>query len=273
MSHLLSWLVLLSGFLFHGDLHQRISDLSDTIEAHPDSLDLYLIRGELYLLDESFPQAHQDFLFCRHAGMVSVRLYIGLSQSFAFYSLPDSALQSIDRALTLDPVSVQALEWKARLLLTTEAYCASGEVFDQLMQLTSSPSPALYIDASDAWDRCGRAGSDEKAIGEITNGLERLGSLHVLEKKMVDLFLRQGKLDLAIAAQSRVVDHTANPARARFDRAKIKYKAGDNAGAEEDLRLAVRFLDQLPAYKSDTPAMQRLRKEILTFISEDCPAK
>lgn len=48
----------------HGDVHDQINALTNSIQQFPDSLSLYLNRGELYLLDENTPAAHSDFSFC-----------------------------------------------------------------------------------------------------------------------------------------------------------------------------------------------------------------
>ena len=138
----------------HGDVHDQMNALTNSIQQFPDSLSLYLNRGELYLLDENTPAAHSDFSFCIRSGLNNSRAYVGLSKTLEPLGLRDSSLYFVDMALREDPLYYPALEWKAALLLVMERYCESAEIYSRLLSLASHPTPALYIDASLATQLC-----------------------------------------------------------------------------------------------------------------------
>src|SRR6187402_1250082 len=89
-------------FLPHGDLDQRIQEKSNQIASNPLDRQLYLERGELYLLDEEYLKAKSDFVFCLDHDFVNARVLLGMSNSLLFLNRPDSALLFADRVLLLE---------------------------------------------------------------------------------------------------------------------------------------------------------------------------
>ena len=123
----MSTLILIFSFsrlwLPHGDLHLRIEDLTQHIRSHPDSLELYVKRGELYIQHEEYQLAEHDFQFCIHNGLTSSPALEGLSKSLGYQNKLDTALQLIQLVVEKDTASFSALEWKARITYLLKQYC------------------------------------------------------------------------------------------------------------------------------------------------------
>lgn len=250
----------------HGDVHQQIDALTDAIQSYPDSLELYVKRGELYLLDEDLVLANKDFSHCAQRGLLSARVCTGLSKSFSTDTELDSALAYINLALEKEADCIPAMEWKAHVLCLKKQPCDAGKVYDELLQRSATPSPALYIDASNARNDCPETGCYPKALAILKEGLTSIGELHVLEKEIVRLSVEHEDYETALLWQTKLIQHTPVPARALVDRAEIYFLAKREREAQADLQLALHVIDQLPAHRAATSSMNALREKIQLSI-------
>lgn len=244
----------------HGDVHDQINALTQTITQFPDSTTLYLHRGELFLLDENFAAAKTDFSTCLQSGMNSPRVFLDLSKLMESLHMPDSAIYYVDLALERDGNDCPSLEWKGSLMFGMERYCESAEIYSRLISLAYQASPALYMDASFASRNCPKTSLTADEI--LIKGMSRLGRLHVLEQELVRVYLSEKKYEEALAVQTDIIDHWAVKIRPYYERAEIYLLAGNKPAAIDDLNSALRAMKSLPAYKSSTPAMQELRSKI-----------
>jgi tetratricopeptide (TPR) repeat protein len=249
-------------FFPHGDLDCRISEYSQLITQFPDSLSLYAERGDLYLQHEDYALARSDFSFCLSKGFDNAVVLAGLSRSMVTTSTPDSALLFINLSLDKDSASFSALEWKAHLLFRLHKYCESATLYEQLIQHTPTPSPTLYIDVSNAWMNCTGPGSKVKAIEMLKSGMERIGSLHILQKELINAYLAQKDYKNALIEQSLWVDRATNKASALFDRARIYLLEDNRPPARADLENALLEINKLPPYKQGVHAMIDLKERI-----------
>jgi tetratricopeptide (TPR) repeat protein len=158
------------GSIAHGDLDQRIHDLTINIGQFPDSIQLYMNRGELYLLHEEYDAARTDFEFCLEKQLTNARIYLGYSKSLWWSGQPDSTVLFVDRALTLDLLNPSALEWKGFVLQQSAQCCASAETFELLISISQHPVPSLFMDASAAWMNCDQPTAEENAIEILLQG-------------------------------------------------------------------------------------------------------
>jgi tetratricopeptide (TPR) repeat protein len=255
-------------FLPHGDSHEQILALSKSIEQFPDSTQLYLERGELYLLHEEPNAALSDFSKCLQSGLFNTRVYLGLSQSLLYLSRPDSALYYIDHALALDPFHLASLETKGLILTRLSMFCQSAEVYTRLIALSQQPSPSLYLDASNAWLNCPEAKDAGHASQVLVEGMSRIGRLHVLEKELVRVYLHEKRYDDALKVQTEIIQHWESKTKPYYERAEIYMLLGDKASAVDDLNNALLSIDQLPTYKSSTTAMRSLRTRIVSLLNQ-----
>lgn len=250
----------------HGDVHEQINVLTTSIQQFPDSTSLYLDRGELYLLDENIASAKSDFSTCLLSGLINARVYVGLSQCMESLGFQDSALYYVGLALDQDRSNPPSLALKGSLLLTTQRYCESLEIYSELIAIARQPSPGLYIDAADAARQCSETPHQADQI--LREGMSRLGRLHVLEKALVRVYLDEKKYAEALQVQTEIIDHWAVKTGPYYERAEIYLLTGNKPAAMADLKDALLSIDSLPAYKSATPAMQEMRSKIILLLNQ-----
>jgi tetratricopeptide (TPR) repeat protein len=261
-------LVCHSFFLPHGDLDRRISDYSQLITQFPDSLSLYADRGELYLQHLDFDLARSDFSFCLAKGLNNAAVLEGLSRSIVSTPTPDSALYFINLSLDKDSTSFSAIEWKAHLLFLLHSFCESASLYEHLIQLTPNPSPTLYIDVSNAWLNCSSPGSNENAVAMLKSGMAYIGSLHVLQKELIRIYIDQKDYKNALIEQTAWINRTANKSSPLLERARIYLLDGNHQSAQADLENALVELSKLPPYKQGVPAMVELKERIEYLLNQ-----
>jgi len=257
----------LAFFLPHGDLHLRIEEISRVIDQYPDSLELYRSRGELYLQHEQAALANQDFTFCLQQGLRDSRALEGMSKSLIPAQTLDSSLYYIDLALDKDSTNASALEWKARLLFLLYQFCESGQLYETIISDATSPSPSLFIDASNSWIKCSQDGY-QHAIDILRTGLNRIGPLHVLQKELVHHYLQHNDFESALSMQSELIEHAVSKIIPLYERASIYLLAGQKQEALVDIQNALLLFDQLPVSKKDLPAMIQLKQKMENLLNQ-----
>ena len=262
------YLLFATGYFFHGDDSEQIVALTKAIGQFPDSTELYMERGELYLLHEDPKAALADFSKCVQSSLLNSRVYLGLSQSYLHLSQPDSALLYIDHALELDQANLGSLETKGLILTQLSRFCESAEVYTLLSSAAEQTSPSIYLDASKAWMKCPETNAAGKASQILIQGMSRIGRLHVLEKELVRVYLFEKRYEDALAIQTEIIQHWESKSKPYYDRAEIYLLLGDQTSAKDDLNKALLSIDQLPAHKSSTPAMVTLRNKIVSLLKQ-----
>lgn len=255
-------------FFPHGDLDRRINEYSQLIVLYPDSLYLYVDRGDLYLQHEEFDLARKDFSYCMSKGLNTAFILEGLSRSMAVPPMLDSSLFYINLSLDEDSSSFSAVEWKAHLLFLLHNYCESAAGYERLIQDLPYPSPTLYLDASTSWINCSGPGNIGNAIAIIKSGMDRIGSLHVLQKELIRLYLEQKDYKSALIEQSLWIERATYKASPLLDRARIYLLAGENDMAQTDLENALIELSALPSYKQSVPGMLVLKERIENLLTQ-----
>jgi tetratricopeptide (TPR) repeat protein len=268
LGHFIQIIVLSFFLLPHGDLHQRILELTEAIHQHPERTKLYLERGELNILHEDFPAARLDFYVCIQHGLMNGRVSLGLSKTLYHVGLSDSSLYYVDLALTYDAHHPSALEWRAFVLQDLDRFCESAQVYESLISLTPQPTPSLFIDASRAWKDCDEMDAEDQSIHALHQGLLHLGQIHVIEKELVSAYLRYGKYEEALNVQTNIIEHWASKIKPYYERAEIYLLMQKKELAHEDLRKALLEIETLPAHKSSTQAMRDMRNKIISKLNQ-----
>jgi tetratricopeptide (TPR) repeat protein len=248
--------------ILHGDLALRIDELNTSISQYPDSINLYAARGDIYLQHEDFDLAYKDFSYCLSKGFNNAEVLQGLSRSMISSSTLDSALLFINLSLDKDSASFSAIEWKAHLFFLLHMYCESATLYEHLIQFTPTPSPTLYIDVSNGWMNCTDPGSKDKAVEILKSGMERIGSLHVLQKELINAYIAQKDYKNALIEQTIWIDRAANKASLLLERARIYLLEGNRPSARDDLENALLEINKLPPYKQGVHAMVDLKTRI-----------
>lgn len=268
MNCFIGTLLFLSFLLSHGDLDLRIREKSNQIASDPLDSDLYLERGELYLLHEEFLKATLDFTFCVDHNLVNTRVLLGMSKSLLYINHPDSALVFVDRVLSFDENNLSALEWKGTVMSRLEKYCDAAQTLERLISISEHPSPTLFLEAAKDWESCREKGNSQNAIRILEEGIKRIGTIGVIQQQLISAYKHLGKYDEAIQVQSSVIEHSNLKIRPYFERAQLYIEMHATDKAKEDLSEALSLIDQLPVQKKSLASIEKMRSEIIVLLTE-----
>lgn len=255
-------------FLFpHGDLDLRIAEISQQIKTHPDSLPLYMIRGELYIQHEEYPKAKADFQTCLKNNYRNSRVLMGLGITYLFENLPDSSLYYVNEALLLEPDNTSALELKAKAYLQASRYCEAADAFQKILDKADHPAPLLFIETSAAYMQCDDAENLHSSISVLQTGLEKLPDNRVLQNQLIMQYRHAFMFDKALTLHASIIQKAEFKIRPYMERAVTYMEMGQYGNAKKDLQTALVEWETLPPRKKDLEAMKGLKEMIIYHLS------
>ncbi len=245
--------------LGHGDVHEAIDALTRQIETQPGDAQLRLLRGQLYAADQNWDSAGADFdrALALDGKLVVVDLARGAMLARA--SRPAESKAALDRFLNGRPEDAPGLAARARVLVEMSEWQAAADDFARAIAASRQPDPSLYIERSAALVR---AGKSPDAIRALDDGVARLGPLVTLLVPAIDLDVRAGRTDSALARIGLAMQGTPRKERWLSRRGEILEKAGRTGLALESFVAARAALDGVPPERRATTAMDELSKSI-----------
>jgi tetratricopeptide (TPR) repeat protein len=140
-------------------------------------------------------------------------------------------------------------------------HLASAEDYDRAIRLTMESRPELYIERAQVLTAAGTNHFAE-AVRGIDGGIAKLGPLVTLQLYAIDLELRQGRFNQALARLERIAAQSPRKETWLARRGEILKQAGRPGEANEAFRAALSALDKLPPSRRNVPAMQELEKRV-----------
>jgi tetratricopeptide (TPR) repeat protein len=247
------------GYSFaHGDLHERIVEVTKEIKVAPDSIYLYLKRGKLYYQHESYQKSINDLNTSKNLGYNSVEQKLLFAK--AYFKLEDykTSLSYSDNILFVDPENVHAHKIKAQTLLKLGKFYDSAESFEAVINYATQSFPQNYIDASMAWELLQNDEGNVRANSIIEKGIENLGDLISLYNRLIDLSIKQENYDFAIAKQYRVISLSPRKETAYYKLSELYLLNENPKKALENLNLAKEHYNNLPVRLQSTSFMKEL---------------
>lgn len=253
----------------HGDVHLQILALTEDIAKNTNDAALYVKRGELYRLHQSFDAAHVDFQTAAHlttnqwpvVHLAQARLYLDMGW-------PLSAREAIDKFLRQKPDHPEGLTLRAHVLVQLEEPLAAAEAFSRAIAHQLSPGPELYIDRARAFALAG----DEflgKAIGSLDEGIRALGSLVTLQLPAIDYELDRKNYDGALERLDLLAAPSPRKESWLKRRGEILLQAGRPEEARAAFQQALEALRSLPPARRHVPAMVDLERKLLSHLETE----
>ena len=272
--YLAAWVLVLSSAVAlpaegHGALHERIAALSERLEQQPTNARLYLQRGELHRLHESWDAALADY--DRAAQLDPELEAVDVSRGVLGLEAdrPTLALPPLDRVLMRSPDHARARLIRARVLVRLERYEAAARDYSRAIRFL--PKPDHYLERAQA---LAALGEDHvaSAIRGLDEGLERLGPIPTLQLYAVDLELRLRHYDRALARLDPLSGLVGQPSWL-VRRAEILEQAGRPDQARTAYAAALDAVRQLPAHRRQTDAASELESRLLAVLERHDPER
>jgi tetratricopeptide (TPR) repeat protein len=246
--------------LAHGDLHERIAEVSRQIEKEPNRADLRFKRADLHRLHHDWPAARTDLAAARQLDpqLADLDFLAGIVELGA--GSPAVALDLLDRQLTANPNHVAARLWRARSLAALDRPGDAVRDYDLILRTSREHVPDHYLER--ARSQCA-AGMDVAVVLQgLDEGIGCLGPLVSLQSMAVDLELQRNDRQAAV----RRIDQTLPtlPFRAPWllRRGQVLERDGQPAEARQTYTTALRELTAIPAARRRSTVHQELEQQL-----------
>lgn len=246
----------------HGDLHQRILEVTHEISERPDSAFLYFKRSKLYFEHENYTSAVSDLdtaAILNYNGIICDLIY---AKSFQQLDQLDKAMSHVEQILQQDSINVNALKIKGKLFLDQQQYKEAAEQFNLVLKHVRRRLPENYLLAAKAHELDSLEKEPRKAITVLQKGIEDLGQLYIFHDEMINVYMKHSLFEEALKVQETIIKQAKRKEKSYYKAALISLQMQDLTLASEYLHRASSAIETLPTRLKTTPAIKQLKKNI-----------
>lgn len=244
----------------HPAIETRIELLNRRIAAEPDNAGLFLQRGELHREHHSWAEAEADYAESRRLDPDLAAVDFSLAKLRYETGRDRDAIALLDRYLVKVPDDGAALALRAEvrrgLRENLEAAADYDRAITAMRAAGQQPAPHLYLGRSDALVAAGEQ-FIAAALQGLEDGLDRLGRPITLELEALDLELRLGRFDQALARVDGRLAEARRPGPWLIRRGEVLESAGRYEEARAAYEGARADFETRAAGRRDAPAVAR----------------
>jgi len=258
-----------SGLFAHGQVHGQIVVLTDRINRseQPDT-DLFMKRGRLYMEDNHLEAARGDFNHVIELQPTSRSALYYLGEIALNQSEYDIAVNFAERFIDSLAGEKGALVRGYKLLgaayMASEQFSLAAESYEVVLNITTNAVPNDYLNLANTLHK---SNNHELALTVLTRGIEKLGSLSVLEQQALAIELGAKDHKAALARMDRIIAQGKQLPFLYEQKGNILQDAGEVEEAYISYRQALVELEKLPASRRDTPAIKALARKIRLVLN------
>lgn len=241
----------------HGDLHDRIEELSHRIEANP-TADLRFQRANLYLNHGDATRALADLAWIDQHQPGNIETDPLRAEALLQCGRDHEALTALNRYLKIHPDAPRCLAMRARVRHQLDDIKAAILDYQKAIALDPHPEPDLILAAAAALVAAQRSA---EAVAALDAASQRLGPVPALAIKALDIEIQAGKWDAALARTGVLQASAPRPEPWMARRAAILTQAGRAAAAHEAWQELLDHLSRLSPAERNSTAMSRIAAE------------
>ena len=254
-----AWLVPPSSALGHGDVHLRIEELTEEIRHQPQSAVLYVRRGSLYVLDESWEQALADYESARQIDPSSPNIDFLRAKVLVELDENERAVVLLDAFLDDEPGHADGHLVRARANVALGRIDGGVEDYSRAIALFERPAPRHYVERARSLVDAGRV--DEALLG-LRQAVADLGPLASLVELAVTEEEKRERYEEALRWADQLSPTLRHSPRWRAIAGHLAERSGQAASAAHEFREGLAAIDALPPARQGTEAMTALRTEL-----------
>jgi tetratricopeptide (TPR) repeat protein len=249
----------------HGSFHDRIERANRDIESHPLDPEPYLERARILRAHGDFAESLADIDRAEALAPTLADVPYDRGRTLLEAGRYAEADIALGRFLEGAPEHPDAHAARAHARLQLGRPLEAARDLDAAVEFQPVALPERYLDRAEAFAQAGDEHLAE-AIEGLDAGLARLGAVLALERAAIELEVRRGAFDAAIARIDRVAAHSARK-EAWFDRrGDIELQAGRDADAQRSYQRALAEIERLPPQRRRTPLTQRLEAKLRSEV-------
>ena len=187
-----------AGAFAHGDLHERIDELTARLDASPKNPDLLLRRADLLRQHDDFDGALRDLdtLTAMNSRQDDALLLRGRTLLECACGRAEEAATALAAFLDRRPSHGEAWLLLARARRATGNAAGSVAAYGRAIALMDAPGPGVFLERADIV--LGTPGGGDRALAGIDEGIDRLGPIATLELRAAELEIARGRVEAAL---------------------------------------------------------------------------
>jgi len=252
----------------HGDLHERIESISIAIKNNPDSAELYVIRGELYIQHDDYKHALKDYKKCKKLGIVNEHIEYNIALIYYKLRKFKKANKLLDKILTNDKQNIRAYRLQGQVYSNREDYENAAIAFQNVIKYAVPKIPENYFEASNAYAKCEGELMKNQAHKVIEEGIVELGELRTFYDRLIELNLKKRDYTTVLLYQNKIIDQADRKERAYYNRGLTYIEIGDTKKAEKDFRTANNHIMKLNSRIQNQFSVMELKKSISAQLNK-----
>lgn len=244
----------------HGDLHERISELSVQIKADgKNAAIVYFERGELYRQHGDWTLALRDFNAAekRSSKIVPINFARGrtLFAAERFYE----AKVALDKYIAIAPTHAEALAMRAQTLAKLGNHADAVDDFTRAINNFAAPDLDCFLQRADSLIALGQS---RVALAGLEEGMQKFGPVISFQLRAIELEIALKNYPSALSRLDSIIVQSPRKETWLARRGEILEQAGRRAEAEKTYLDALNALEGLPASRRAAPAMNALETQI-----------
>ena len=251
----------------HGDLHDRIVEITAQIARQPANADLIFKRAELNRQHEDWPAALADYAKVDAITPGLPGVHFGRGSILLAQGKTAAAIAALDLGLAAAPENVEALATRARAHVALGDVDAAVADYDRALSLAPRPEPDHYLERANALAGAKPPRLDEAALG-LEAAMTRLGAIPSLGLTLCDIEVRRGNFDAALALNDKLRARLKRQESWLERRGDILLTAGRKAEGADAIKEALALVEALPAHVRHTKATGDLEARLRVRVSE-----
>jgi tetratricopeptide (TPR) repeat protein len=249
----------------HGDIHDKIEELSRRIEAAP-TANLHFQRANLYFNHGDAIHALADLAWLDQHAPGTIETDPLRAEALAQSGRDEAALAALNRHLKLHPDATRCLALRARVQRKLGNTKAAILDYQAAIATNPHPEPDLILAAADALVAEQR---NAEAITTLDAASKRLGPVPALAMKALEIEIQAGHWDGALARTAAQQASAPRPEPWMARRAAILSQAGHPVAAQKAWQGLLDHLSSLPPAERDSTAMSRIAAEARDHLTAE----
>ncbi len=242
----------------HGDLHDRIAELTVKIKADSNNSEFYFLRGELHRQHGDWNLALADF---NETEKRNPKLQVNFARGRTWFDAGkmSEAKAALDKFISAVPTHAEARALRGRTLAKLGQYQAAAEDFSLAIHQSTAPAIDCFLQRAEAQIALKNL---VEALRGLDEGIEKLGPVVSFQLRAIDLEIASKNYDGALARLETIAVQSPRKESWLARRGEILEHAGRNAEARKTFAEALIAIDSLPASRRNIGAMKDLENRI-----------
>lgn len=259
----------------HEDRDDTLARLDAAIAENPRDPELWRSRAVLERRRANFARAHADLTKAVDLGLAPARAQSDRGLIWLEDGRFGDAEASLRSARACSPRDLPTILAHARALAGLERWREAATAYAVLVEREPRSNPDVHLERVRSIEAAGGADAFAEAVRAADAGIAVLGPVPALQQAAVDLELRGGRVDDALARIDRMANAVKNRGTLLLQRAELLERAGRSQEARIAYAAALAALDTEPDARRALPAARRIetraRDGVTRLARQDAP--